>query len=214
MHIDSQHIFHQYGYFGMFFILLTEMIGIPFPAETSLTIAGIEWSQGVFAFVPLLLTAALGNMLGSTVAYFIGYYLGRPAILRYGRFVGITEGRLNKEGFKFEERRKFSILIGKFTADDRVLVPYILSINRMNFLVFSGFNALGTFIWAAFFIIEGRYLGLLWSHYHGLIAQYGVEIVVVLGTLIGVIWVRIRVRRSRMMAKAQDPSQQSVHRSL
>lgn len=65
MHIDIQHWLHQYGYVGVFFILLTEMVGVPFPAETTLTISGIEWSRGTFSFIPLLLSCAIGNMIGS-----------------------------------------------------------------------------------------------------------------------------------------------------
>ena len=61
MHIDIQQLLHHYGYFGVFLILFFEMIGIPFPAETTLTISGFEWSSGVFQLATLILAAALGN---------------------------------------------------------------------------------------------------------------------------------------------------------
>lgn len=204
MHIDISHILHQYGYLGMLFILLTEMIGIPFPAETSLTIAGVEWSQGVFVFAPLLLAAAVGNILGSSIAYLIGYYLGRPVILRYGRFIGITEERLKKAEVKFERHRHAIILFGKFITGVRVLIPYLAGINRMNFLVFSGINTFSSFVWAAFFLTEGRYLGLVWTRFHGLIEQHGVGITVFVCTLVSVIWVRKTVKRTRGFNGTQD----------
>lgn len=80
MHI--QLLIHHYGYFGVFFILLLEMIDIPFPAETTLTLSGIEWTQGAFHLIPLLIAATVGNASGSVVAYWIGRLLGRPVIVR------------------------------------------------------------------------------------------------------------------------------------
>jgi len=200
MHINVLVLLHQYGYVGIFFILLTEMIGVPFPAETTLTISGVEWSQGNFSFVPLFLVAAIGNIVGSTIAY--GTYLGRPVLLRYGRFVGISEERLKKAEAKFERRRHLVLLIGKFVAGVRVLVPYLAGINRMNFVLFSVYNTVSAFLWAMFFILEGRYLGLLWNRYHSLIEQYGVQIIVGIACVFSVLWVRRKVRQQRPTALA------------
>ena len=96
MHLHIQALLHHYGYLGVFFILLMEMIGIPFPAETTLTISGFEWTQGVFRLVPLLLAASIGNIFGSTIAYGIGRFLGRPVIVRFGKYIGITNERLDR----------------------------------------------------------------------------------------------------------------------
>lgn len=101
MHIHIQALLHHYGYLGVFFILLLEMIGIPFPAETTLTISGFEWTQGVFRLVPLLVAASGGNIFGSTIAYGIGRFLGRPVIVRFGKYIGITNERLDKANVTF-----------------------------------------------------------------------------------------------------------------
>ncbi|GMA58544.1 hypothetical protein GCM10025858_30470 [Alicyclobacillus sacchari] len=85
-----QEIIHHYGYFGVFLIILVEAIGFPFPAETTLTLSGIEWSKGVFHLVPVWLAGCLGNLIGSAIAYMIGWYLGRPIVLYFGKFIGIT----------------------------------------------------------------------------------------------------------------------------
>lgn len=75
MHFSLETWIHQFGYVGVFVILFFEMVGIPFPAETTLTLSGIEWMRGGFSLIPLLLAAGLGNIAGSTVAYAIGRFV-------------------------------------------------------------------------------------------------------------------------------------------
>ncbi|WP_026961220.1 DedA family protein [Alicyclobacillus herbarius] len=184
MHIDIQGWLHQYGYFGVFFILLFEPIGIPFPAETTLTVAGIEWTHGVFRLLPLWTSAAAGNIVGSSVAYGLGRYLGRPVILRYGRYVGITQDRLNAAGEQFNRYQGWIVLGSKFLAGIRVLVPYVAGIERMSMPRFSMYNVLGACIWSGVFIILGRTLGLEWARYHVWVDRHLYLVLVVAGVLV------------------------------
>ncbi|MBX5436195.1 MAG: DedA family protein [Alicyclobacillaceae bacterium] len=185
MHFDVQHVIQQYGYAGIFFVVTFEMIGIPFPAETTLVASGVEWTQGVFRLPPLLLVASAGNVIGSTVAYGIGRFLGRPVILRLGRYVGITEKKLNDAEEKFERYRGFVVLFGKFIAGIRILIPYLAGINRMPFVLFSVYNAVSAVVWVAVFVILGRYLGVVWQRYHEALHQYLVPVIIVAVLLAG-----------------------------
>jgi membrane protein DedA with SNARE-associated domain len=190
MHLHVQHWISQYGYFGVFFILFTEALGIPFPTETALTVSGFEWMKGAFSLVPLLLCAALGNIIGSTIAYSIGYFLGRPVIVRFGRYVGITEQRLNAADVKFSKYRTRILLFSKFIAGIRVLVPYLAGINRMPFALFTAYNAVSAVVWAAVFILLGRYAGVAWSHHHKVLHHYLVPAIIVALVVVGIVFVR------------------------
>lgn len=61
-HFDIQVVIHHYGYFGIFSILLVEMIGIPFPAEETLTLSGIEWTQHTFKLLRFLFSSSIWNL--------------------------------------------------------------------------------------------------------------------------------------------------------
>jgi membrane protein DedA with SNARE-associated domain len=197
MHLHIQHWISHYGYIGVFFILLVDMIGIPFfPAETTLIISGFEWMKGVFSLVPLLFSAYIGNILGSTIAYGIGYFLGRPVIVRFGRYVGITEERLNTAEKKFTKYRNTVVLFSKFIPGIRVLVPYLAGINRMPFILFTVYNAVSAVVWATFFIIVGRYAKVAWFHYHKLMHQYLVPTIIVV-VIIVVIVIDMKIRRPK-----------------
>lgn len=198
MHFDIQLFISHYGYFGIFAVLLLEVVGIPFPAETTLTLSGIEWTNGVFSLVPLLLVAALGNIIGSSIAFVIGRYLGRPVIVRYGKYVGITDERLNKANDTFAKYRTSVVIFSKFIAGIRVLVPYLAGMNRMSFPLFTLYNAISALAWSATFIVLGKYIGIVWTRYHHVLQPYlwPAAGVVVGGVIVLFVWKRLRKKHS------------------
>ncbi|RIV22846.1 DedA family protein [Alicyclobacillaceae bacterium I2511] len=217
MHIDIQLWIQHFGYLGVFFIIFMEMVGIPFPAETTLTLSGIAWTRGLFTLVPLLLTASLANILGSTVAYEIGYFLGRPVILRFGRYVGITEARLNAADRQFSRFRTPVVFFGKFIAGIRIIIPYLAGINRMSFWIFSLYNAIATVAWATLFILLGSTLDVLWIRYHVLIRHdLGVSISVLLLLVAAIVWWKVRSHHKKKQREREYAASQAhqEHSSL
>jgi membrane protein DedA with SNARE-associated domain len=105
MHHDIHYYLAHYSYGGVFIVVCLEMIGIPFPAETTLTVAGFAINKALFVFIPLVLVATLANITGSTIAYGIGRFFGRTVILRFGRRLGVTEERLAKAEETMERYR-------------------------------------------------------------------------------------------------------------
>ncbi|MDP4084082.1 MAG: DedA family protein [Bacillota bacterium] len=172
MHLNIHYLIQQYGYQGVFFALLLEMIGVPFPGETILTFLGIEWKQGAFSLFPLIMVALAGNIIGSTISYLIGRFLGRSIILHFGKFLRITEQRFNNAEKRFNKYRISVILFGKFVAGIRVLAAYLAGINKMDFWKFTFYNAIGSLLWVLSFIISGRYIDIVWHNYHHIFHQF------------------------------------------
>jgi membrane protein DedA with SNARE-associated domain len=182
MFLYVQHFMHHYGYGGVFIILLLEMVGIPFPAETTLTFSGIAWINGTFSLLPLIFFATLGNVVGSTIAYSIGRFLGRNVILRFGGIVGITEEKLGRAEVKFQQYQMRALLICKFIAGVRILIPYLAGLNRMPFLLFTVCNTFIALVWTTLFIVFGRYLGTFWHHYHHFLRGH-LFVIILLGVI-------------------------------
>lgn len=153
-----QYWIHHYGYSGVFFILLLEMIGIPFPAETTLIISGFAWQKGIFSLPLLLFFASAGNIIGSMIAYTIGWYFGRPFVLRFGKHIGITNEKFDKLEEKFKKYGNWIVLFSKFIVGIRVLVPYLSGINRMPPTRFAVFNIVSATLWTSAFVLLGRYI--------------------------------------------------------
>lgn len=206
MHI--QLLLHHYGSLGVFFILLLEMIGIPFPAETTLVFSGIEWTKGVFHIVPLVLMASLGNIVGSTIAYGVGRFLGHPVIVKYGKYVGLTSDRLDKGNAVFAKYQLFAVLFGKFIAGIRVIIPYLAGINKIPFFIFSVYNVISAILWTITFIVFGKYIGIEWKHYHQALAQHMVPVIIVAVILVS-LFVGLRIRRNRKNKRMKLRSQET-----
>lgn len=197
VHFHIGHLIHQYGYWGIFFILLIEMIGVPFPAETTLTVSGIALTKGDFSLIPLLLAAIIGNLIGSTIAYGIGRFFGRAVIIKYGKYIGLTEERLNKAEQMFLKRRIAILIISKFIAGVRVFTPYLAGLNGIPFAVFTLYNAIGAALWVTVFVFLGRYVHVAWSRYHAVMHQHLLPLILIALVIVLVLmWVKTRMKRT------------------
>jgi membrane protein DedA with SNARE-associated domain len=196
LHLSIHYLLHHYGYFGIFFILCIEMLGLPFPAETTLTASGIAWTKGYFSLIPLLLVCTLANVLGSTLAYIIGRYFGRAVILKFGRRFGVTEARLAKAEDTMEKYRILVIFMAKFIAGVRVFVPYLAGINKMPFMRFTVLNSLAALIWVTLFVIMGKYIEVAWMHYHLILQPFMWPIIITI-VILAVLYIVLKKTRMR-----------------
>src|SRR5215467_2798440 len=87
-------LFEGLGYLGIFVLMVMESATLPVPSEIVLPFGGYLVSQGKLEFWTTVAVATLGSLVGTMVDYGIGFYLGRPAVLRYGRIVRFSRERL------------------------------------------------------------------------------------------------------------------------
>src|SRR2546430_12705588 len=87
-------IFAQLGYPGIFVLMVMESATLPVPSEIVLPLGGYLVYRGRLEFWSVVAVATLGSLIGTMIDYGIGYYLGRPAVLRYGRIVRFRHERL------------------------------------------------------------------------------------------------------------------------
>lgn len=170
MHIG--HWLHQYGLIAVFGMLLLENFGIPFPAETTLVFAGISWMRGDFHLAPLLAAAALGNTSGAVVAYFAGYYLGLERLKRRARLIRLREEHIDTARKWFIRYEAITLVLSKYIAGVRVVVPYLAGINEVGVWRFAAYSFAGALAWSATFVILGRYIDFAWVKYSAVFYHY------------------------------------------
>src|SRR3989344_2749534 len=76
----------DFGYLGIFFLMLIESANIPMPSEVTMPFAGYLVYQGQFSFLGITLAGTLGNLAGSILSYYLGDALGSPILLQYGKY--------------------------------------------------------------------------------------------------------------------------------
>ena len=128
----------HYGYWALFGAILLEDFGMPVPGETLLIAASLLASQGEMHIVSVLLIACVAAVTGDNIGYGIGRFGGRKLVLGYGRYVLITEQRLQKaEGF-FRKYGGLVVVVARFFAVLRQLNGIVAGTAKMNLEAISG----------------------------------------------------------------------------
>ncbi len=157
------HWIAQYGYAGIFSLLLLGIVGLPVPDEWLLTFAGYLVFKDHLSLVPTYASASLGSMCGITVSYGLGRSLGLFLVHHYGRFFHITPQALDRVHVWFGRFGTWTLLIGYFIPGVRHLTAVVAGSSKLHPFLFGLFAYSGALIWAATFIGVGYYFGDRWS---------------------------------------------------
>lgn len=145
----------QYGYLIIFFGVMLESIGIPIPGETILVAAGFLVSQGSLEVALTIVLGIFGTILGNQIGYWIGREGGRPFVLRWGHYVGITPERLMRaEGFYVRHGGK-AVLLARFTPWLRAFGALVAGISHMHRKTFFFYNVVAGAVWATGSVMIG-----------------------------------------------------------
>lgn len=153
----------HYGYGGIFVLLVLGIVGLPVPDETLLTLTGFLVYKGELQLLPAFFSAYLGSILGITISYTIGRTFGLFVIHKYGKYVHLTDERLEKAHNWFEKIGRWALLVGYFIPGVRHVFAIIAGTSELEIWEFCLFAFIGAFIWAAGFLSIGYFFGDKWS---------------------------------------------------
>jgi len=180
---------------------------IPLPSEIIMPLAGwflvdarglgVEW---------LLLAAfcgALGNLIGSWVAYAVGAWGGRPLLLRYGRYFLITRHEVEQADRWFARYGDRAVLISRVLPVIRTFISLPAGIARMNLWRFSILTFVGSFPWSLGLAWAGYLLGENWERIREWMRPADIPILIVLAALVA--W--YIYRRVRTVLREAEPQE-------
>jgi len=183
--------------------MVLESATLPVPSEVVLPIAGWLVSKNILNFWVVVIVASIGSLIGTLIDYSIGYYLGRAAILRYGRIVRLNENHLKTTEKWFAKHGELIVLLARFVPLIRTLIAFPAGIAEMKLWKFVSFSIIGIVIWDAILI----YLGVLFGqNYNSIVSTLSnaftlVEILAVVVVIIVLyLWLR---RKAPQKEKAQ-----------
>src|SRR5438046_5137657 len=136
-------IFARLCYPGILVLWVMESATLPVPSEIVLRLGGYRVYQRRLEFWSVVAVATLGSLIGTMVDYGIGYYLGRPAVLRYGRIVRFSHERLETTERWFSRHGTSVVLLARFVPLLRTLIAFPAGIVRMEPKKFLAFSAVG-----------------------------------------------------------------------
>jgi membrane protein DedA with SNARE-associated domain len=147
------------GYPGIFTLMAMESSVIPIPSELVMPPAGYLAQQGQMHMVIVILSGTLGSLVGAYANYFASHYLGRPLVLKYGKYVWITEEKFAKVEKFFKDHGEVSTFIGRLLPVVRHLISIPAGLAGMNHVKFTLYTLLGAGIWVTVLSYIGYFIG-------------------------------------------------------
>lgn len=168
LHLDQNMtaVVQEYGfwtYFILFFIIFFEtgLVIFPFlPGDSLLFVGGAAAAGGMLDLKLLLIVIILGAVIGDTVNYWIGNYLGLHVFLE--RFPTLVKKEYIDRTYGFYEKYGgATIFVARFVPLVRTFAPFLAGVGSMHYQRFLFYNALGGICWSVGFVMAGYYFGTL-----------------------------------------------------
>ena len=137
----------QYGYWAIFLLMLAESACIPFPSEVTMLVGGWYSATGELNFFWVGAAGVAGNVVGSWVAYAVGYKTGRNLLDRYGRYVLIRRHDIDKAEIWWDRHGEAATFFSRLLPVIRTFISLPAGMARMPFGKFTLFTFLGVIPW-------------------------------------------------------------------
>lgn len=199
------YVIRSANYPGIFFLMFLEGLLLPIPSEVVMAFAGylsltgeLPNYFGIPAVILALIAGSVGNAVGASAAYGIGYYGGRPAILKFGKYIKLDQNSLQKTEEWFNKYGEISVFFTRLVPVFRTFISIPAGLAEMNFKKFIILTFGGTVIWDSVLIYLGYILGSKWEAILGAFNDY--SYIAIVAALIVLIYVyrklSARTRRS------------------
>ena len=180
---------HDWGYGGIFVMMMLESTVLPVPSELVLIPAGYLAHQGQMNLWLIVLSATLGSLMGASVNYAFALWVGRPFLQRWGRYFFVRPELLDKTDHFFQKYGAISTFTGRLIPGIRHLISLPAGLTRMNPGQFALYTCLGAGLWSLILTLFGYFLGgnqaLIKEYQHFITVGVIAFVVLIMG---GYIW--------------------------
>ena len=206
MHATIAHLVGTYGYLFLFLLVGIESFGVPLPGETALVTAAAYAALGRLNIAFVIAAAAAGAIVGDNAGYWVGREGGVALVRRYGRHVGLDEGKLERAHAFFERHGAKTVFIGRFVALLRSWAAALAGVGCMPYGTFMLYNALGGIVWAALFGALGYAFGRNMPRLEHYVGQVSLALVLLaaLGVLVFLVMRWFQANRDRLGASVTE----------
>ena len=160
-------VMEQFGYIGVFFLIMLENLFPPIPSEVILTFGGFMTTQTDLTVFGVIVASTLGSVAGAIILYGIGAIVGIERIERFvdkwGKFLRLTSKDVHKANTWFEKYEVWTVFFCRFIPLIRSLISLPAGMAKMKFWIFLLLTTLGTLIWNMVLVNIGAAVGESWG---------------------------------------------------
>ncbi len=161
------HLIQSTGYLGIFILMTLESALVPIPSEVTMPFAGFLAAKGSLSLILVIFAGGIGNLIGSLIAYYIGFFLEENVILenikKYGKFFLTSEHELERASNWFKKYGDKIVFFSRVLPVVRTFISLPAGIFEMNIWKFSAYTLIGSIIWSAFLAYIGFYFQSKWN---------------------------------------------------
>jgi membrane protein DedA with SNARE-associated domain len=168
---------------GVFLLMVLESACIPIPSEATMLFTGFNVSKGHYSLFAAVAVGSLANLVGSWIAYAVGYF-GRVDILeKHGRKVGIRLHHLQSADRWFERHGDATVFFTRMLPIVRTFISLPAGVARMPFWRFSALTLAGCVPWVLLLAFIGKQAGDRWDEWKDNLhyVDYAVVVLIVVG---------------------------------
>jgi membrane protein DedA with SNARE-associated domain len=172
------------GILLVFLLMAAESCGVPFPSELIMPFAGFLAAQGHISLTGAILAGAVGNVVGSLVAYGLAARFGRPLLLGPGRLLGIRESHLDLADRWFARHGLTAVLVGRVLPVVRTYISFPAGLARVDLLRFTLLTFIGALPWCIALAAGGYAIGASYDKISGPLQTVAIVLAVVVVAIV------------------------------
>jgi membrane protein DedA with SNARE-associated domain len=196
-------VINDLGLPGIFLLMVGESALLPIPSEGTMLFAGFNVANGEYSLVTVTAVGVIANLVGSWIAYAIGYFGRVDLIEKHGRKVFIKPHHLKWADNWFARYGDATVFFSRMLPIIRTFISLPAGVAKMPFWRFSVLTVLGSIPWVFMLALIGREAGDRWERWKEHL--HYVDYAVVAAIVVGVAWLLVRyLRRRRSGAGAAD----------
>lgn len=195
----------NYGYLGIFVLMLLGSACIPIPSEIVMAFGGALASETFadqvlgdpsksLSLLGVIVVGVLGSFVGSLLAYWLGYAGGRPMVDRWGKYLMLRPHEVDRAQDWFERHGQAAVFWSRLIPLVRAFISLPAGVARMNLGAFTLYTTLGLLPWTIGLALAGRSLGDQWNNVERFIAPVSIAAGIALVAL--AVWWIVRRRRA------------------
>ena len=186
-----------YGLVAVFVLMAFESCGFPFPSEVIMPTAGLLAATGHLNLAAAILAGAVGNLVGSVIAYLLAARFGEPLLLGPGRYIGIRRHHLEMADGWFQRWGLPAVLIGRVLPVIRTYISFPAGLARIDLGRFSILTFVGALPWCAALALVGYQLGRSYDQISGPIQKVAIVLAALIVIVVVAWYLRGREPSSR-----------------
>jgi membrane protein DedA with SNARE-associated domain len=185
---------------GIFLLMVPESACIPIPSEATMLFAGFNVSEGKYSLFAAVAAGSLANLIGSWIAYGIGYY-GRLELLERHKVFHVKPGQIERAERWFEKYGDWAVFFSRMLPVVRTFISLPAGVARMPFWRFSVFTLAGCVPWVLMLTLVGKSARDNWDVWKDRLHYVDYAVVAII--LVGAAWLGwrwLKARRARVAA--------------